>query len=188
MFKKILVCLDGSKSAEQALPFAVSEARDYGGEITILRVNLLSRFLPVWASGGPPQQVVFIPPAMLEEELAKETALEKAYIDAVAAQVRIVGIDAASILLTALPSEVAETIVDWAVDNEVSLIVMATRGRPWWRRLFAGSVTAAVARRSPVPVLVVWQTVSAMGTDDGRAPDYQTPAGEAVGDFQVEVE
>ncbi len=188
MAKKILVCLDGSKIAERAIVFALGEACGSGAQLALVLVNVLSRFLPVWASGGPPQQVFFIPPAMLEEELAKEAAEQTAYLEGVAGRLRTEGIEVTTALLTALPSEVAETIVDWAVDNEVSLIVMATRGRPWWRRLFAASVTAAVARRSPVPVLVVWQTVSAMGTDDGRAPDYQTPAGEAVGDFQVEAE
>lgn len=47
------------------------------------------------------------------------------------------------------------TILDYAEDNEVDLIVIATHGRTGFDRVLLGSVAERVIRRSPVPVFVV---------------------------------
>ena len=47
----------------------------------------------------------------------------------------------------------AETIVLWAQEHEVDLIVLATQGHVGFRRLVLGSVADGVLRRSTVPVL-----------------------------------
>ncbi len=179
MFEKILVCLDGSSDSERALPFAIDEARCRGTELVLVRVNELTRFLPVWASGAP-QQVVFIPPAMLREEMDKEADEQKAYVADIADRLRNEGVPATSVLLTALPSEVPETIVDYASNNGIGLIVMATKGRRWWRRVFTGSVAAAVAKQSGIPVLVIWKAGPATSANSDRASDYDMAAGEPV--------
>lgn len=54
-----------------------------------------------------------------------------------------------------------ETIVEYAVENGIDLIVIATRGRSGVARGVLGSVTENVVRRSSVPVL----TVRARGFD-----------------------
>lgn len=46
-------------------------------------------------------------------------------------------------------------IVDYASDNDLDLIVMATHGRRGLDRFLLGSVTERVVRRSTVPVLTV---------------------------------
>jgi len=181
MFKKILVCLDGSKIAEETLPFVIDEARYRGSQVVLMRVSELSRFLPVWAS-GPPQQVLFMPPTLLKDDLTKQTALERAYLERVSARLRNEGIEATSVLLTALPSDVAETIVGYAADNDIDLIAMATRGGGWWERLFWGSITAAVVKRSPAPVLVVrGDTAAGFGLNRDCPRDYLEAAGQVAG-------
>lgn len=47
------------------------------------------------------------------------------------------------------------TILDYAEDNEIDLIVIATHGRTGFDRVLLGSVAERVIRRSPVPVFVV---------------------------------
>ncbi|GAB5535039.1 MAG: universal stress protein [Rubricoccaceae bacterium] len=49
----------------------------------------------------------------------------------------------------------AEAILDAIHDDEIDLVVMGTHGRTGWRRGVLGSVTEAVLRRAPCPVLTV---------------------------------
>jgi len=48
-----------------------------------------------------------------------------------------------------------ETIVEYAAENDIGLIVMATHGRSGLKRGVVGSVTENVVRRSEIPVLTV---------------------------------
>ncbi|MEO0559770.1 MAG: universal stress protein [Bacteroidota bacterium] len=48
-----------------------------------------------------------------------------------------------------------EVILETIRDEEIDLVVMGTHGRTGWRRGVLGSVTEAVTRRSPCPVLTV---------------------------------
>ncbi len=47
------------------------------------------------------------------------------------------------------------TILDWAKDEQVSLIVMSTHGRSGLPRMLLGSVTERLLRSSPCPVLAI---------------------------------
>jgi nucleotide-binding universal stress UspA family protein len=64
------------------------------------------------------------------------------------------------------------TILDYAEDNDVDLIVIATHGRSGIERLLLGSVTERVVRRASVPVFVVKSfgrsllPANAAGTDE----------------------
>lgn len=49
----------------------------------------------------------------------------------------------------------AAAIVGYAVENEVDLIVMGTRGKTGFERFLLGSVAEKVVRVSPIPVLSV---------------------------------
>ena len=50
MFKKILVCLDGSQLAEQILPYVEAHASRFGSKVILLQVVGLSS--PAFASGA----------------------------------------------------------------------------------------------------------------------------------------
>jgi nucleotide-binding universal stress UspA family protein len=51
--------------------------------------------------------------------------------------------------------EDAQTIVGYAEDHDVDLLIIGSHGRSLPARLLLGSVSETVVRRSPVPVLVV---------------------------------
>ena len=48
-----------------------------------------------------------------------------------------------------------ETIVDYARDNGMALIVIATHGHTGFKNLLLGSVATRVLHNSPVPVLLI---------------------------------
>ena len=50
---------------------------------------------------------------------------------------------------------IAETILDYAENNKVDLIIMSTHGRSGPSRWAFGSVAEKVVRHAPCPVLVV---------------------------------
>lgn len=134
-FRKILVPLDGSALAERALPPAVELARASSGQLTLLRVVTPIYF---WAP-------------FVEIELEMEAALEQS-----AVQVRNSLEDVRDRLLEKEPSlnievvvlsgPVAETIVDYARDNDVELIAISSHGRSGLSRWVYGSVAEKVIR------------------------------------------
>jgi len=63
---------------------------------------------------------------------------------------------------------VPETVVAYAEEYGVDLIVMPTRGRTGLERALFGSVTERVVRRSPVPVLTLHPDDEPAGTADDR--------------------
>lgn len=54
-----------------------------------------------------------------------------------------------------LHQEPARAIVEEAQASGAELVVMGTRGRPWWSQILLCSVAEEVVRRSPCPVLIV---------------------------------
>ena len=144
MFKTILVSLDGSTLAEQALTPAFSIAAKYGAAIMLLRVVPTERSLPglqylaVRPNGAPadPEQ------ALIEEA--------QDYLAGITHP--MAGVPVHPRVLVGAPPEV---IVETAVEVAADLIVMSTHGRTGLMRLLYGSVAEAVLRGSPVPVFLV---------------------------------
>jgi nucleotide-binding universal stress UspA family protein len=149
MFKKILVCLDGSELAEQILPYAVEEALRFQGKLVLLQVIPE----PVAFSPGIPgaEAAPIRTDNMLEEA---ETALEGArnYLEKIATPLRKKGIkvEAVSVL-----GRAGETILSYADRNKVNLITIATHGRSGLGRAVFGSVADHILRESGLPMLVI---------------------------------
>jgi nucleotide-binding universal stress UspA family protein len=149
MFKKILVCLDGSDLAEQILPYAAAEALRFQGKLVLFRVVpepvAFSPGIP--GAGAAPIQT----DAMLSDA---KRALDKAreYLEKIAAPIRKKGIkvDAVSTL-----GRAGEAILDYADSNNVNLIAIATHGRRGLERGVFGSVADYVLRESGLPMLVI---------------------------------
>lgn len=125
MFERILVPLDGSSVAEAILPHVRRIHRLAGSELLLVRA---------------------IPPddASLEEPRARMSEVERSLVKE-GAKVR-------SILHT---GRAAETILEIAQKEGVSLIAMTTHGRTGLPRWIFGSVTEKVLRASVLPVWVV---------------------------------
>lgn len=143
MFNKILVPLDGSELAEQALRPAVTLARKLDGEIMLLSAAVV-KYAVVTETTGYGMSQVEEPHAYTHERLTSylQEVQQKLSVY-LQSSVKVVEGDAASV------------IVDAAVDEDVDLIVMSTHGRSGLSRWILGSVTEKVLRQAPCPVLVL---------------------------------
>ncbi len=142
MYKRILVPLDGSERAEQALPVAALLARASGGTVMLVR-----------ASGRPPLQTPLREPSQAVLERAEATrAQDEAYLVAASEHQPLAGIP---VEVCALIGSPAEVIVEAAGDTAADLIVICSHGRSGLTRWALGSVAQKVARHATVPVLVL---------------------------------
>ena len=144
MFSKILVCLDGSKLAEQVLPYAIEQALHFESQLVLLSVIVpATSTSTVWEPA--PQELV---EKQAEAEKAAEAYLKNT-VNRLSKEKRL---RAEYLTLEGL---VAETIVEYAQKNKVDLIAIATHGLGGLRRLAFGSVADFVLRNSNVPLLVI---------------------------------
>jgi nucleotide-binding universal stress UspA family protein len=144
MFKTILIPLDGSALAEQALTPAFSIAAKYGAAIVLLRVVPTERSLPglQYLAGRPDGAHADPEQALIEDA--------QDYLAGIT--LPMPGIPVHTRVLVGAPPEI---IVETAVEAAADLIVMSTHGRTGLMRLLYGSVAEAVLRGSPVPVFLV---------------------------------
>ncbi len=144
-FKSILVPLDGSAFAEQALPFATELAKRGGGSLHLVLVHHL--------------QSATIDTATINMFNHVETAArtcEQAYLDGSAAKLRAAGIDVGSAVT--LDGPTAPSLAQYVRDAGIELVVMATHGRGGIQRAWLGSVADQLIRSLQVPVLLVRPT------------------------------
>lgn len=153
MYRKIMVPLDGSPLAECVLPHVEAIA---GGcpvrELVLLRVVEPERVYSVSNSPIDPNLA-----AARESERRKEA---EDYLHAVAERLDEPGLVCQT---HSLVGRVAESLVDYCVDNEVDLIIIATHGHSGVTRWVRGSVADKILRSSKIPVLMI----RAPGTEEG---------------------
>ena len=155
---RILVPLDGSKLAEEALGPAREMATLFGAEILLLQVvEPLSATLYAEAA------------AYLRADPEAELAEARQYVDDVAAQLRADGL---AVTARATVGGAAATIATTARDQSADLITLASHGRGGLARLVMGSIAAGVIQRATVPLLVV-RPAAIRRAETMRAP---TPA------------
>jgi len=159
MFKRILVPLDGSAHAEQALPIAAHMVRASGGTVLLLHIVTT----PI--EFGP----YLRPSAMLGESVDAECARTAEYLSNVA---QVHGLAGAETKVAVSSVSTALTILDTAQEQHIDLIVITSRGATGFKRWALGSVAQKVARSSPAPVLVLCEG----GTvPSGPYPDRTRP-------------
>ncbi len=149
MFEKILVCLDGSGLAEQIMPFATEQARRFNSSVVLLRVVsepvIIGPNIP--GAAGVPVHT----PGMLQQ-IQREHDEATAYLEGVANQLRKEGMAVEAVILEGAAGDV---IVNYANENAIGLIAIATHGRSGLGRAVFGSVADYVLRHSGMPILVV---------------------------------
>src|SRR5512137_3069659 len=145
MFQKILVCLDGSKLAEQILPYAAEQAARFGGSLVLLQVVSL-------ASIPTPTGIESVPVAVPNDQLADAEAAARDYLNGLALTLRDKGVKVQCVTMVGHP---AESIVSYAEENRFDLVAIATHGRSGLRRLVFGSVADYVIRKSGLPILLI---------------------------------
>jgi nucleotide-binding universal stress UspA family protein len=138
---RILVPVDGSEYSKRALDIALDLACALGAELVIVNVVDLARVAVM--SGGQAQLV-----AGSFEELQDEG---KRLVDE--ARARVAG--RAPVTTHVVEGSPVDEIEKLAGKLKVSYIVMGTHGRSGLNRAVMGSVAEGVARRAPVPVMIV---------------------------------
>jgi nucleotide-binding universal stress UspA family protein len=142
MYQKILIPLDGSTLAEQALPQGIALATAFDGEIYLLQV--VSNYLT------PPTGMDF---AM--GETFRDVALREAHEYLKRIHHRLESLYAGPIHIKVIDGLVAENIIDYADFQGCDLIVMATHGRSGVGRWVFGSIAERVLRASHCPILLI---------------------------------
>ncbi len=145
MYDRILVPIDGSPTSERALAEAAGLAR-----LCSARLRLLHVMDPLTHVTGYERPEVFvreIEPALrrsaqaLLERARDGLGLEPGRVETVLADSR--------------GERVSDIVVDQAREWPADLVVLGTHGRRGVDRVLMGSDAEQVARRSPVPVLLV---------------------------------
>lgn len=140
MYEKVLVPLDGSELAECSLPHVKKMAKEgFVKEIVLLTV------------------IDIYPSALLE---GADTAAiydaqltnSREYLANLQAQFRSEGIEVKTEILK---GSTAQTIADYATENGVELMIIATHGHTGMKRLMFGSVALRILHESQVPVLLI---------------------------------
>jgi nucleotide-binding universal stress UspA family protein len=140
MFQKILVPLDGSPRAEQAIPIAAHLARAADGTLVFLDVvNPYTDYAP-YLSVPVPTPV----------DSSMDDA--RAYLRSLAARPDVQGLPAISEVLS---GDSAAGILAAAREHHADVIVMSCHGRSGLTRWVLGSVAQKVARHAPIPVLIL---------------------------------
>lgn len=145
MFQRILVPLDGSRLAEQALPFAEGLVEKFGSELILVQAIPPPPVLAIGELGVLPHD--FGPVLAEEERQASE------YLLSVQKQLREKDIPSRIAVLKG--RSVADAIVDAAQQEAADLIVKTTHGRSGFSRWVYGSVATKVLEQAPCPVLLI---------------------------------
>lgn len=139
----ILVPLDGSELAEQAIAVGTAQARATGATLHLVGVHE-----PLPLSAMPPDYP--LPVQALDAE-ARDQHVH--YMESVAARVR--ARLASPVEFSLLNGEPAAALCEYADSHLVDMVVMTTHGRSGLGRFWLGSVADRMLRRLAVPVLLL---------------------------------
>lgn len=144
---KILVAVDGSETSINAANYAISLAEKYKAQLIIMNVLHLRTLRQMSSS------FITAPTFGLEEgKKLKEDA--KKWLEDIRKKAEQKGLVSKTKIIEEATSIVG-TIVEFAENEMVDLIVVGTRGITGFRRMLLGSVAQGVLVYSHCPVLVV---------------------------------
>lgn len=145
MFKHILVPLDGSQIAEQALPHAEELAKTFGSRLTI--ISVVEPYVIALPTTPAP-----VPAYNIDTDMDALVAERDDYLQMIKKEAADRGVDVEIALRRGRP---ADEILHFAKENQASLIIMTTHGRSGIRRFIYGSVAERVLHSTEVPILLV---------------------------------
>lgn len=140
MYKLILLPLDGSSLAEQALPHALAQAKIFQADLILLRVYPTTTEKPA----------LYKEAIEKAEELVRLSA--KNYLERVAASIQESSIAVETAVIDGVSHE---AILRFAEEKGVDLIVISSRGQSGFNRWIMGSVADRVIRGTRIPVLMI---------------------------------
>jgi nucleotide-binding universal stress UspA family protein len=143
MFKRILVPVDGSTTAQLAVEKALGLAQKFDSLVSVIYIIDPYPFTGVGTDFAYGQT----------EYLSAATAEGNAAISAAKTQLEAAGIAVETAVIEAHATW--RGVVQTAQDQQADLIVMGSHGRSGLEKLVLGSVTQAVLAHTNCPVLVV---------------------------------
>jgi nucleotide-binding universal stress UspA family protein len=146
--KKILVPLDGSALASEAIPHAQALADNTQTELILVRVVPDTASLPQVLDGSRN----FVQIEEREQKLIDEATR---WLDVVAIELRVRH-PVSTVVLVGSP---AVKIIDYARSHAIDLVVMSTHGRGGLARWVYGSVADKVLQAAPCPVYLVRSSI-----------------------------
>lgn len=145
MYKRIIVPVDGSPTANKALVAALQLARDGGGRVRLIHVVEELAFVDGYDMyGGQTGELLQVMREAGDKVL--DAALEIA---------RSAGVDADKQLFDRFGERLGEVVANAARDWNADLIVLGTHGRRGIGRVLLGSGAEQIIRLAPTPVLVI---------------------------------
>ena len=143
MFHHILVPLDGSPRAEQALPVAARLAHASGGTLMLLQIVTLPTMLAPYPA---------VDPATIQTIIDTDVEEAKRYLQRVTrlSSLKDIHVETEAIIGTA-----DATILSVAEIQHIDLIVLCSHGYTGMKRWVLGSVAEKVAHHASVPVLLL---------------------------------
>lgn len=139
----ILVATDGSGAADAALSAAIAIAEQTGDELAVITV---------WRALQGDFGLAYPSTAMLGDLLEAERTHAESTLEEAASRANTARVPMRARLVTGDP---AERILAYASEVDARLIAIGTRGYGTVASLLVGSVSDAVIRKAPCPVLVV---------------------------------
>lgn len=140
---RILVPIDFSEASAAALKYALPLAASFGAEVHLLHV------LDLAAGQYFAAEMAMVPSPAIE---AEAVARAEAELAALLTRDEIATYRARLVTLRGVPFA---SIVSYARERRIDLIVMGTHGRGAVAHLLIGSVAENVVRKAPCPVLTI---------------------------------
>lgn len=153
MFNKILVCLDGSNTAEQILPYAIEQARSFHSELVLFRVISESSTISLAIPGMPG---VPLDTGRTERHLVEDENAAEKYLKSLADKLQ--GEEKLTVSYDKALGVAGPAIVEYSRDHDIELIALATHGRSGLGRVVLGSIADYIIRYSGKPILLIRPT------------------------------
>ncbi len=150
MLEKILVCLDGSKPAEQIINYIVEDTALAGGQLVLLRVISLPEItVPLQVPGV--SGVPISTQASIQQMNQKEKEATQ-YLEKIAEQLHRKNLNVEYVVIPGTPGA---AILEYANNNGITLIALGTHGYSAARRFFVGSTADYILHHTNIPVLTI---------------------------------
>ncbi len=140
MYKRVLVPLDGSTTAEKALPHAVALAELYGAKLVLLRIL------------EPFPFVRTMTPASIKKFKLQATEWALEYFERITTDIAKKDISFETVIVD---GRAGMMITKYAEVNQIDLIILCSRGLTGITRWLMGSVADRVLRGTTIPILMI---------------------------------
>ncbi|WP_165233428.1 universal stress protein [Aquisphaera insulae] len=156
--QRILAPTDFSEHSQHALEYACSMAEKFGAELHLLHV--LTEIVP---AGPDPLLMPVMPPSFYEESEARAK-------ESLGSLLRPEWGKPAAFRAAVSWGSPVESIVEYAAEHEIRLVVIATHGRTGLSHVLLGSVAERIVREAPCPVLTIRDRHKRPGKAGSPAP------------------